>query len=213
MYLFYFFILFLLRIEPTTLINKNISSIIIGSEDDCNIFFKASEAMKDDESSYRVRFLTYKTQSHLTPTSEATKDNSDGPNSSFYNSVTNSPKEINSAENEPKEEKCEVFQDKTQSSTPKTSRSPSFDFKTPRFESNGEITQYQEENFNNTTTDSFRLSSYNINQDDENLDEFIEIEGQGVLIFNKSSGEPSHVCKKKKKRKQKIDFLLLITNI
>lgn len=50
------------RYPASDLLNTNISSVIIGDDNDREVFNRAALAMTSDESSYRVRFLTSKRQ-------------------------------------------------------------------------------------------------------------------------------------------------------
>lgn len=121
-----------------TFINKAASNIVIGNTRDKNVFIRATEIMKKDESSYRVRFATKR---HVT--------------------LSICPRD-----------QCEV----------------NISEETGSYSSDHISIGAIEVGSNNSACES-----KNSGPPIENLPDLIEMEGQGVLIYDHATGQPSHV--------------------
>lgn len=156
------------------LINQPVSSIVIGDENDKAVFSRAAEVMKTDGSSYRVRFITRRP--HHTISNNSTHQLS-LPGSFPQSPSGSNPASINAS--------CPDLSLSDSKDNKKTgSRSP---FITGNFSSSDIPAQ-----------DSLPLSKWhsqtsNMTENPYLGDDFLEMEGQGVLIYDNITSEPSHV--------------------
>lgn len=247
------------------LLNTNISSVIIGDDSDREVFVRAAQAMKDDESSYRVRFLTSKRPLPIFPQDEipgSPQEEPAAPEKTPARALANIAHSLHSSSSSsslsmlpfghhqrqadavaavaaavlsPSVEThngsnislpdVQQYAESTGSRAHSLAQSPMSISSMPKQQPNDDL-QDNESSFglddddlhNNTMEihprglniidphdDTFQEA--NGDDDDAELDDVIEIDGQGVLIYHKISGDPSHVSI------PLYSFLLLLTDI
>lgn len=174
------------------LINQPVSKIVCGDENDKHVFMRATEVMKTDESSYRVRFVTQKPKGFVSRHSSrnvstqnlAALNSNNGLTLSFNKSNT----DLASIHSSYSDLRLSTL------NYPARERSYSVNSASPT------STPHPE---GNLSTFSDHASAYPLAEwlpervkspmQEDDLDNFLEMEGQGVLIYDHSSGEPSHV--------------------
>lgn len=153
------------RTPVKNFLNKPVSAMVIGSAEDKNVFNRATEIMKEDESSYRVRFVTK------------------GAGSTESDSISQLSMLSSEDVSKPMARQASVFKasfDLSSIDTP----SKAFEAVSPQECSPLEPNHWKlGESDENVLYET--LAEY-----DKNL---VEMEGQGVLIYDHKDGKPSHV--------------------
>lgn len=183
------------RTSVADLINQPVSKLVCGDENDKDVFIRATEVMKTDESSYRVRFVTQRpkgfTSLHSSRNVSAhnlaalTSGSRIGFSFSHSNtdlaSIHSSYSDLRlSTLNYPSQERSYSVASGSPISTP---RQDSYEIPSPERSPSYHMSEWLPE----------EVKSPLVEAADDDIEELLEMEGQGVLIYDHTSGEPSHV--------------------
>lgn len=179
------------------LINQPVSKIVIGDEKDKDVFVRATEVMKNDESSYRVRFVTQQPKDFTSLHSSRSVSSQSLAALASQTHMSYSPAQIisdfdrSSIHSSYSDLRLSTLNYPTQENSFSTvSASPTA---TPNPETS--------ESLSHERSLSYPLTEWKIGNDtsthlldeaEKEKDDFLEMEGQGVLIYD-NNGEPSHV--------------------
>lgn len=170
------------RTPVEDLINKPSSSIVIGNAVDKNVFIRATEVMKTDESSYRVRFVTQKPKGFTHSSIHSEVHNSDVSDDREVSNET----AIN-----------EVFPVPIRAcETPQASPFDSASSCHTPMDIDGDTSRGTLNSSQKWPQSDPAQPSQNMKDSDELSDDMLEIEGQGVLIYDHVTNQPSHVSQR-----------------
>jgi hypothetical protein len=184
-YLFIFFFSFFQfltassRTSSINLLNQPVSTIVVGDENDKDVFLRATEVMKTDESSYRVRFVT-KTPKRF-PRQSSTTHLGDADQSYFPPAPF--PADIGRSSGN------SSFSDLRLSGAISRARNSSV-AASPTSTSHIESFSTRESHLARKWTNSETPDGSESPRTEDGL---LEMEGQGVLIYDNITGQPSHV--------------------
>ena len=161
------------------MLNQPVSTIVVGDDNDKDVFLRATEVMKTDDSSYRVRFIT-RTPNRISRQSSATHL---GDTDQSYFSPVPFPTDIGRSSGN------SSFSDLRLSAAIPRARNSSV-AASPTSTSHIEGFNTRESQLSRKWTNSETPDGLDSPSAEDGL---LEMEGQGVLIYDNITGQTSHV--------------------